>query len=162
MSTVTSVDPHVSYHSPNSACVSSSTQLTHFSQWLAELGGVFYSVKEKGYSQRNRRVTEIEFNKRMEIEEQMAADRERAAAEKLREQERNDPIRRRMEIEVGGKSAVRKPIVKPGRKVGGLTASSSSSSRPGASGDGAQGGGSRPGSSVVKRPTVPRRPGRAF
>ncbi|KAJ5696689.1 hypothetical protein N7536_007101 [Penicillium majusculum] len=139
MSTVTSVDPH----------------------WLAELGGVFYSVKEKGYSQRNRRVTEIEFNKRMEIEEQMAADRERAAAEKLREQERNDPIRRRMEIEVGGKSAVRKPIVKPGSKVGGLTASSSSS-RPGASGDGAQGGGSRPGSSVVKRPTVPRRPGRAF
>lgn len=98
----------------------------------------------------------------MEIEEQMAADRERAAAEKLREQERNDPTRRRMEIEAGGKSAVRKAIIKPGRKVGGLTASSSSSSRPGASGDGAQGGGSRPGSSVVKRPTVPRRPGRAF
>lgn len=162
MSTVTSVDPHVSDNSPNSACISSSTQLTHFSQWLAELGGVFYSVKEKGYSQRDRRVTEIEFNKRMEIEEQMAADRERAAAEKLREQERNDPTRRRMEIEAGGKSAVRKPIIKPGRKVGGLTASSSSSSRPGASGDGAQGGGSRPGSSVVKRPMVPRRPGRAF
>ncbi|KAJ5498041.1 hypothetical protein N7453_007092 [Penicillium expansum] len=140
MSTVTSVDPH----------------------WLAELGGVFYSVKEKGYSQRDRRVTEIEFNKRMEIEEQMAADRERAAAEKLREKERNDPARRRTEIEVGGKSAVRKPIIKPGRKVGGLTASSSSSSRPGANVDGAHDGGSRPGSSVVKRPTVPRRPGRAF
>ena len=71
--------------------MSSSSKLTCFSQWLAELGGVFYSVKEKGYSQRDRRVTEIEFNKRMEIEEQMAADRERAAAEKLREQERNDP-----------------------------------------------------------------------
>lgn len=161
MSTVTSVDPHVSYHSPNSAFVSPSSQLTHSSQWLAELGGVFYSVKEKGYSQRNRRVTEIEFNRRMEIEEQMAADRERAAAEKLREQERNVPARHRMEIEVGGKSAVRKPIIKPGRKVGGLTASSSSS-RPGASDDGAQGGGSRPRSSVVKKPTVPRRPGRAF
>jgi pre-mRNA-splicing factor ATP-dependent RNA helicase DHX38/PRP16 len=80
--------------------MSSSTKLTYFSQWLAELGGVFYSVKEKGYSQRDRRVTEIEFNKRMEIEEQMAADRERAAAEKLREQERNDPARRRREIEV--------------------------------------------------------------
>lgn len=161
MSTVTSVDPHVSYHSPNSAFMSPISQLTHFSQWLAELGGVFYSVKEKGYSQRNRRVTEIEFNRRMEIEEQMAADRERAAAEKLREQERNVPARHRMEIEVGGKSAVRKPIIKPGRKVGGLTASSSSS-RPGASDDGAQGGGSRPRSSVVKKPTVPRRPGRAF
>ncbi|KAI2765749.1 hypothetical protein DTO012A8_9027 [Penicillium roqueforti] len=141
MSTVTAVDPH----------------------WLAELGGVFYSVKEKGYSQRDRRVTEIEFNKRMEIEEQMAADRERAAAEKLREQERNDPARRRTEIEVGGKSVVRKAIIKPGRRVGGLTASSSSSSRPGANIDGAHdGGGNRPGSSVVKRPTVPRRPGRAF
>ncbi|KAJ5170328.1 uncharacterized protein N7500_003111 [Penicillium coprophilum] len=132
MSVVTAVDPH----------------------WLAELGGVFYSVKEKGYSQRDRRVTEIEFNKRMEIEEQMAADRERDAAEKLREQERNTSARRRTEVEVGGKTAVRKPLVKPGRKVGGLTASSSSSSRPGASGGG--------GSSVVKRPTGPRRPGRAF
>ncbi|OQE38931.1 hypothetical protein PENCOP_c007G05093 [Penicillium coprophilum] len=132
MSVVTAVDPH----------------------WLAELGGVFYSVKEKGYSQRDRRVTEIEFNKRMEIEEQMAADRERDAAEKLREQERNNSARRRTEVEVGGKSAVRKPLVRPGRKVGGLTASSSSSSRPGASGGG--------GSSVVKRPTGPRRPGRAF
>lgn len=163
MSTVTAVDPHVSYHSPIHACLSSSTQLTRFSQWLAELGGVFYSVKEKGYSQRDRRVTEIEFNKRMEIEEQMAADRERAAAEKLREQERNDPARRRTEIEVGGKSVVRKAIIKPGRRVGGLTASSSSSSRPGANIDGAHdGGGNRPGSSVVKRPTVPRRPGRAF
>jgi pre-mRNA-splicing factor ATP-dependent RNA helicase DHX38/PRP16 len=117
-------------------------------------------VKEKGYSQRDRRVTEIEFNKRMEIEEQMAADRERAAAEKRREEERNNSVRRKTEIEVGGKSAVRKPLIKPGRRVGGLTASSSSSSRPGASGDGARGSGA--GSSVVKKPTVPRRPGRAF
>ena len=57
MSTVTSVDPH----------------------WLAELGGVFYSVKEKGYSAREKRVTEHEFNRKMEIEAQMAEDKEREA-----------------------------------------------------------------------------------
>ncbi|MCJ1382823.1 DEAH-box RNA helicase prp16 [Xylographa soralifera] len=55
MSIVTSVDPH----------------------WLAELGGVFYSVKEKGYSAREKRVTEHEFNRKMEIETQMAEDKER-------------------------------------------------------------------------------------
>jgi pre-mRNA-splicing factor ATP-dependent RNA helicase DHX38/PRP16 len=55
MSTVTSVDPH----------------------WLAELGGVFYSVKEKGYSAREKRVTEMEFSRKMEIETKMAEDRER-------------------------------------------------------------------------------------
>ncbi|MCJ1411582.1 DEAH-box RNA helicase prp16 [Ptychographa xylographoides] len=57
MSTVTSVDPH----------------------WLADLGGVFYSVKEKGYSAREKRVTEHEFNRKMEIEAQMAEDKEREA-----------------------------------------------------------------------------------
>lgn len=56
MSTVTAVDP----------------------QWLAELGGVFYSVKEKGYSARDRRTTENEINKRMEIEAKMAEDKARA------------------------------------------------------------------------------------
>jgi pre-mRNA-splicing factor ATP-dependent RNA helicase DHX38/PRP16 len=56
MSTVTAVDPH----------------------WLAELGGVFYSVKEKGYSARDRRTTELEINKRMEIEAKMAEDKARA------------------------------------------------------------------------------------
>lgn len=58
MSVVTSVDPH----------------------WLAELGGVFYSVKEKGYSARDRRVTENEINKKMEIEAKMAEDKARAEA----------------------------------------------------------------------------------
>ncbi|MCJ1272622.1 DEAH-box RNA helicase prp16 [Puttea exsequens] len=55
MSTVTSVDP----------------------RWLAELGGVFFSVKEKGYSAREKRVTEQEFNRKMEIETKMAEDKER-------------------------------------------------------------------------------------
>lgn len=85
----------------------------------------------------------------MDIEAQMAVDRERAAAQKSREEERNDPARRKTEVEVGGKTAVRRPVVKRPGKVGGLTASSSS--RPGA------GGGS-----VVKKPTIPRRPGRTF
>ncbi|KAI9770174.1 MAG: DEAH-box RNA helicase prp16 [Candelina submexicana] len=57
MSTVTSVDPH----------------------WLAELGGVFYSIKEKGYSAREKRITETEFNRKMEIESKMAEDKEREA-----------------------------------------------------------------------------------
>lgn len=86
----------------------------------------------------------------MDIEAQMAADRERAAAQKAREEERNDPTRRKTEVEVGGKSAVRRPVVKRPGKVGGLTVSSSS--RPGAGGGG----------SVVKKPTIPRRPGRTF
>ncbi|KAK3903459.1 P-loop containing nucleoside triphosphate hydrolase protein [Staphylotrichum tortipilum] len=65
MSTVTSVDPH----------------------WLADLGGVFYSVKEKGYSARDKRVTETEFNRRMEIEAQMAADKKRHEDRLLAEEE---------------------------------------------------------------------------
>jgi len=55
MSTVTAVDPH----------------------WLAELGGVFYSVKEKGYSAKEKRITEHEFNRKMEIEATMAEDKAR-------------------------------------------------------------------------------------
>ena len=65
MSTVTAVDPH----------------------WLADLGGVFYSVKEKGYSAREKRVTELEFNRRMEIEAKMAEDKERDKAAKEAEAE---------------------------------------------------------------------------
>lgn len=48
-------------------------------KWLADLGGVFYSIKEKGYSARDKRVTEHEFNRKMEIEAQMAEDKEREA-----------------------------------------------------------------------------------
>ena len=95
MSTVTSVDP----------------------KWLAELGGVFYSVKEKGYSAREKRVTEVEFNKKMEIEAKMAED-------KLREEQRIENESMKMakaplaavvkKVAVHG--AVRRPVVKrPGR-----------------------------------------------
>jgi len=55
MSCVTSVDPH----------------------WLADLGAVFYSVKEKGYSARDKRVTEVEFNRKAELEAKMAEDKAR-------------------------------------------------------------------------------------
>ena len=44
--------------------------------WLADLGGVFYSVKEKGYGAAGRR--EIEWSKKAELEEAIKADRERA------------------------------------------------------------------------------------
>lgn len=40
---------------------------------------MFYSVKEKGYSAREKRVTEHEYNRRMEIETQMAEDKEKEA-----------------------------------------------------------------------------------
>ena len=55
MSCVTAVDPH----------------------WLADLGAVFYSIKEKGYSSTLKRVTEVEFNRKMEIEAKMREDKER-------------------------------------------------------------------------------------
>lgn len=91
MSTVTAVDP----------------------KWLAELGGVFYSVKEKGYSAREKRVTETEFNKKMEIEAQMAEDK-RKEEERIREEEErgkkaksNGPVKK---VAVHG--AVKKPVIK--------------------------------------------------
>ncbi|KFX98132.1 hypothetical protein O988_04511 [Pseudogymnoascus sp. VKM F-3808] len=91
MSTVTSVDP----------------------KWLAELGGVFYSVKEKGYSAREKRVTEVEFNRKMEIETQMAED-------KKNEEERLERERGKGEARTAGavvkkvaqKGAVRRPVAK--------------------------------------------------
>lgn len=55
MSCVTSVDPH----------------------WLADLGAVFYSIKEKGYSARDKRVMETEFNRKAELEAKMAEDKAR-------------------------------------------------------------------------------------
>ncbi|KAJ0311967.1 hypothetical protein COL5a_005428 [Colletotrichum fioriniae] len=97
VSTVTAVDPH----------------------WLADLGGVFYSVKEKGYSVRDKRITETEFNRKMEIEAKMAEDKKREADRVEAEKER---LERRKTGGVaaaaaGGKKivthgAVRKPVIK--------------------------------------------------
>ncbi|KAH9836800.1 P-loop containing nucleoside triphosphate hydrolase protein [Rhodofomes roseus] len=48
--------------------------------WLAELGSVFYSVKEKNFDDRgNRRVADREFSKKAELETQMAKQREETA-----------------------------------------------------------------------------------
>lgn len=96
MSTVTSVDPH----------------------WLAELGGVFYSVKEKGYSAREKRVTEVEFNRKMEIEAQMEVDKlreqERVAGETLKVAKKPTAVSAVKKVTSHG--AVKRPLVKrPGR-----------------------------------------------
>jgi len=67
MSTVTAVDPY----------------------WLAESGSMFYSIKEKGDSRRTKHTAEKEITKQMELEAQIAADREKqlleAAEEKRKE-----------------------------------------------------------------------------
>ncbi|KAI0879407.1 P-loop containing nucleoside triphosphate hydrolase protein [Hypoxylon argillaceum] len=92
MSTVTSVDPH----------------------WLAELGGVFYSVKEKGYSAREKRVTETEFNRKIEIEAKMAEDKRRQEEQQKLEEEKSikKPIvEQKKKVITSG--AVKKPHVKP-------------------------------------------------
>ncbi|KAI1785395.1 P-loop containing nucleoside triphosphate hydrolase protein [Ganoderma leucocontextum] len=48
--------------------------------WLAELGSVFYSVKEKNFDEHgNRRKADREFSKRAEIETEMARQREESA-----------------------------------------------------------------------------------
>ncbi|KAF9448842.1 pre-mRNA splicing factor [Macrolepiota fuliginosa MF-IS2] len=48
--------------------------------WLAELGSVFYSVKEKNFDERgNRRQADREFSKRVELETEMARQREESA-----------------------------------------------------------------------------------
>lgn len=94
MSTVTSVDPH----------------------WLAELGGVFYSVKEKGYSARDKRVTETEFNRKMEIEAKMAEDKKKAEERERLEEKQNAKRKMAVNGDRGKKivtsGAVKKPVVK--------------------------------------------------
>jgi pre-mRNA-splicing factor ATP-dependent RNA helicase DHX38/PRP16 len=92
MSCVTAVDPH----------------------WLADMGGVFFSVKEKGYSAREKRITEREFSRKAELEAKMVADKE--AEDKRVERENARPRAEERRVEVGKKVAevgeVRKPVVK--------------------------------------------------
>ncbi|KAI1397640.1 P-loop containing nucleoside triphosphate hydrolase protein [Hypoxylon fuscum] len=92
MSTVTSVDPH----------------------WLAELGGVFYSIKEKGYSAREKRITETEFNRKMEIEAKMAEDKRRYEEQKQQEEERaaKKPVTADKGKKIVQSGAVKKPVAK--------------------------------------------------
>ncbi|KAH0142718.1 hypothetical protein KCU67_g13904, partial [Aureobasidium melanogenum] len=77
--------------------------------WLADLGAVFYSVKQKGYNSKLKRTTEQEFNKKVEIEQQMAIDREKAAARVKEEEEKK--VRKPTVKKASAVGAVRKPIV---------------------------------------------------
>jgi pre-mRNA-splicing factor ATP-dependent RNA helicase DHX38/PRP16 len=93
MSCVTSVDPH----------------------WLADLGAVFYSVKEKGYSARDRRVVEVEFNRKAELEAQMARDLE---GEVRREAEVVGPVlagRKKGGGKVEEEGVVKRPVLGKGK-----------------------------------------------
>lgn len=74
--------------------------------WLAELGGVFYSVKEKGISGGLRR--EVEYSKKKELERGIAADRARQQALEELEAERKPS---NVLVKKSG-SVVKKPAVK--------------------------------------------------
>jgi len=93
--------------------------------WLADLGGVFYSLKSKEYSNREKRVIEGEFNKRMEIEKQMKMETEKEE-ERLREEEEKERIfagrAKRSSVAVkksGSNGVVRKPVIGR-RRIGGF------------------------------------------
>jgi pre-mRNA-splicing factor ATP-dependent RNA helicase DHX38/PRP16 len=96
MSCVTAVDPH----------------------WLAELGGVFYSVKEKGIHAGKKR--EIEYSKRAELERGIAADRARQLVLEEREKARGGVLAGRKEGGVGsgsGNGSVVKKVASKGSAV---------------------------------------------
>lgn len=83
--------------------------------WLADLGGVFYSVKEKGYSAKDRRVTEQEFSRKVQLEAEMARDRQREKEMREKEEERQAKKAGGTKIQsavrkIGG-SAVKRPMV---------------------------------------------------
>jgi pre-mRNA-splicing factor ATP-dependent RNA helicase DHX38/PRP16 len=92
MSCVTSVDPH----------------------WLADLGAVFYSIKEKGYSARDKRVTETEFNRKAELEAKMAEDK--AREEKRIADEENGPLVKKAimgskKVKESEEGVVKRPVI---------------------------------------------------
>ncbi|KAK3720844.1 DEAH-box RNA helicase prp16 [Vermiconidia calcicola] len=95
MSCVTAVDPH----------------------WLADLGGVFYGVKEKGFSAKGKR--EIEYSKREELERGIAADRARQKAVEELERGMNGTLQKKAALAkpaaMSKGSAVVRPVIK-GRK----------------------------------------------
>ncbi|KAL9080236.1 MAG: hypothetical protein Q9157_000958 [Trypethelium eluteriae] len=97
MSCVTAVDPH----------------------WLADLGGVFYSIKEKGYSARDKRVTEMEFNRKTELEAQMREDQEREARRLQMEEEmknKKQGTEATNGLKILKRGAVARPVVKRNRR----------------------------------------------
>ncbi|RMZ83468.1 hypothetical protein DV737_g1615, partial [Chaetothyriales sp. CBS 132003] len=104
MSCVTSVDPH----------------------WLADLGAVFYSLKSKEYSAKEKRIIEGEFNRKMEIEMNMADDRIKDERRKEHEAQKarllagaNQKGTTAVVKKMGSNGVVKKPIV-PRRRMGGF------------------------------------------
>lgn len=101
MSCVTAVDPH----------------------WLADLGGVFYSLKSKEYSAKDRRIIESEFNRKMEIERQMMEDRIKEEKRRHEEDEKEKILAGRVKgsgvvvKKMGSQGVVKKPVV-PRRRMG--------------------------------------------
>ena len=82
--------------------------------WLADLGGVFYSVKEKGFAGvRGRR--EVEFSKKAELEKAIEADRERAKRDAEKENDSTavakKPVVQKTSNAVKKGSAVVKPTI---------------------------------------------------
>ncbi|KAF9478547.1 pre-mRNA splicing factor [Pholiota conissans] len=79
---------HIVYHELILTSKEYMTQVTAIDPyWLAELGSVFYSVKEKNFDEKgNRRQADREFSKKAEIETEMARQREETARKE--EQER--------------------------------------------------------------------------
>jgi len=78
---------HIVYHELILTSKEYMTQVTAIDPyWLAELGSVFYSVKEKNFDERgNQRQTDLEFSKKAEIETEMARQREETAKKRLEE-----------------------------------------------------------------------------
>jgi pre-mRNA-splicing factor ATP-dependent RNA helicase DHX38/PRP16 len=85
--------------------------------WLADLGGVFYSVKEKGFNALGRR--EIEYSKREELERGIEADRKRQKAQEEKERNGNGGVVTKTIASKPASAAKGSAVVKPvirGRK----------------------------------------------
>ncbi|KAL9060188.1 MAG: hypothetical protein Q9162_000802 [Coniocarpon cinnabarinum] len=95
--------------------------------WLADLGGVFYSAKEKTYDAKDATVRENQWSRKEEIEANMAKDRqleaqkldeeERKRAEKLAKANGHDAVRvgaGKTAKKVVSSGVVKKPMVKRG------------------------------------------------
>lgn len=73
--------------------------------WLADLGGVFYSVKEKGFGGIGKGRREVEWSKKAELEVAIKQDRERAKREEL-ERERGPVAVKKLAVP----GVVKKPV----------------------------------------------------
>lgn len=84
-------------------------------QWLAELGGVFYGIKEKGYSAKDASVTETSWSRKAEIEAEMEDARVKAR-QKVQAETQEDMARREKQ-KIGGGIG---PVVKKKKVIGGV------------------------------------------